>query len=72
LLLSPTAMLLSPVNITIPSTITIVTIVVVIVMIIGRRGVKWNIISWEGHHTYANYATSAAATARVKEVVVDA
>jgi hypothetical protein len=54
--------MLSPADITIAS---------VIVIIIGG-GVKWNIISWEAHHTYANYATSAAATARVvKQVAVD-
>ena len=54
-------MLLSPVNITIAS---------VIVMIIGG-GVELNIISWEAHHTNANYATAAVATARVEEVAVD-
>ena len=53
--------MLSPADITIAS---------VIVMIIGG-GVKWNIISWEGHHTNANYATSAAVVVIFKEVAVD-
>ncbi len=63
-------MLLSPANITIASTITIVTTTIfATVIIIGRRGVKLNIISWEAHHTNANYATAVVFV--VKEVAVD-
>ena len=54
-------MLSPPANITIAS---------VIIAIIGRRrGVKLNIISWEGHHTNANYA--AAAVVVVEEAAVE-
>ena len=53
-------MMLLPANITIASAI---------ITIIGRRGVKLNIISWEGHHTDANYAAAAAVV--VEEAAVE-